>query len=64
MDLSVARVFRLGGRLNLEWRLAATNVLNHVTFGAVDAIVASPQFGQPTVANQMRTVQMSVRLRF
>jgi hypothetical protein len=64
MDLSVARVFRLRTRLNLEWRIAATNVLNRVTFAAVDAIVGSPQFGQPTVANPMRTVQMTTRLRF
>jgi hypothetical protein len=64
MNLSVARVFRLRTRLNLEWRLAATNVLNRVTFAAVDAIVGSPQFGQPTVANPMRTVQMTTRLRF
>jgi hypothetical protein len=64
MDLSVARVFRLHSRLNLEWRIAATNVLNRVTFAAVAAIVGSPQFGQPTVANPMRTVQMTTRLRF
>jgi hypothetical protein len=64
MDLSLARVFRAGPRLNLEWRLAATNVLNRVTFGAIDAIVGSPQFGRPTVANPMRTVQTSVQLRF
>jgi hypothetical protein len=57
-------VFRLHSRLNLEWRIAATNVLNRVTFAAVAAIVGSPQFGQPTVANPMRTVQMTTRLRF
>jgi hypothetical protein len=64
MDLSVARVFRLRERLNLEWRIAATNVLNRVTFAAVDAIVGSPQFGRPTIANPMRAVQMTMRLRF
>jgi hypothetical protein len=64
MDLSVSRVFRMGTRLNLEWRIAATNVLNRVTFGAVDAIVGSPQFGRPTVANPMRALQLTVRLRF
>jgi hypothetical protein len=64
MDLTVARAFRLGARLNLEWRLAATNVLNRVTFGAVEAIVGSPQFGRATVANPMRTLQTTVRLRF
>jgi hypothetical protein len=64
MDLTVARAFRLGARLNLEWRLAATNVLNRVTFGAVEAIVGSPQFGRATVANPMRALRTTVRLRF
>jgi hypothetical protein len=64
LDASLARVFRLRGRLNLEWRIAATNVLNRVTFSAVNPVVTSPQFGLPTVANQMRRVQMTFRLRF
>jgi hypothetical protein len=64
LDVSVARVFRLGGRWNLEWRLIATNVLNRVTFATIDTVVTSPQFGFPTVANPMRTLQMGVRLRF
>ena len=64
LDASLARVFRLRGRLNLEWRLAATNVLNRVTFAAVNPVVTSPQFGLPTVANQMRRIQMTFRLRF
>jgi len=62
--MSVARVLWLGSRLNLEWRLAAMNVLNRVTLAAVDPIVGSPQFGQPTVANPMRTLRMTVQLRF
>ena len=39
MDLSLSRVFRLGNRLNLEWRMAATNVLNRVTFATIDTVV-------------------------
>ncbi len=64
LDMSVSRVFRLGSRLNLEWRVAATNVLNRVTFATVDDVVGSPQFGLPTVANPMRALQLTVRLRF
>lgn len=64
LDASVSRVFRLHGRLNLEWRIAATNVLNRVTFAAIDTVITSPQFGQPTLANQMRHLQMTLRLRF
>ena len=64
LDMSVSRVFRLGGTWNLEWRVAATNVFNRVTFATIDTIVTSPQFGLPTVANPMRRIQTSFRLRF
>jgi hypothetical protein len=63
-DASLARAIHLRGRVNLEWRLAATNVLNRVTFAAIDTVIASPQFGRATRANPMRTLQMSLRLRF
>lgn len=64
LDATLTRVFKLRGRLNLEWRVAATNVLNRVTFSAVNAVISSPQFGLPTSANQMRRIQTSLRLRF
>jgi len=64
MDMSVSRTFRVRTRMNLEWRIAATNVLNRVTFAAVDRIVGSPQFGRPTVANPMRALRMTVLVRF
>jgi hypothetical protein len=64
LDANISRVFRLRGRLNLEWRIAATNVLNRVTFASINTIVTSPQFGRPTVANSMRRVTTTLRLRF
>jgi trimeric autotransporter adhesin len=64
LDGSVARVFRLRGRLNLEWRVAATNLLNRVTFATIGTVITSPQFGRPTLANPMRRVQATLRLRF
>jgi hypothetical protein len=64
LDATVARALHLRGRVSLEWRLAATNALNHVTFAAIDTVIASPQFGRPTQANPMRALQMSLRLRF
>ena len=57
-------MFRLRGRLNLEWRVAATNVLNRVTFATINTVIGSPQFGLPTVANSMRRIQSTFRLRF
>ncbi len=64
LDLSVWRVFRLGDRFSLEWRVAATNVLNRVTFATINPVIGSPQFGLPTLANAMRRVQSTLRLRF
>ncbi len=64
LDMSVARVFRMGGRFSLEWSLAATNVLNRVTYSTIDTIVTSPQFGLPTLANPMRRIHTSLRWRF
>ena len=64
LDASVARAVPLHGRYGLECRLAATNVLNRITFATLDTIVSSPQFGLPTRANPMRALQLSLRLRF
>jgi hypothetical protein len=64
LDGGIGRTFLWGDRLNVDWRLNATNVLNRVTYAAVNAIVGSPQFGLPTVANPMRKVQVSLRVRF
>ena len=64
LDAGIGRTFLWGDRLNLDWRLNATNVLNRVTYAAVNTFVGSTQFGLPTVANPMRKVQSSLRLRF
>ena len=57
-------MFRLRGRTNVEWRIAATNVLNRVTFSTINTQVSSPQFAQPIQANPMRRIQMALRFRF
>ncbi len=64
LNAGISRTFFVGDRLNLDWRLDATNVLNRVTFAGVNTIVGSPQFGQANRANQMRRVQMTMRLRY
>jgi hypothetical protein len=64
LNAGVSRTFFVGDRLNLDWRLDATNVLNRVTFSGVNTIVGSPQFGQPNRANTMRRLQMTLRLRY
>jgi hypothetical protein len=44
-DASLTRTFRLKGRLNLEYRISATNLLNRVTFATINTVITSPQFG-------------------
>jgi hypothetical protein len=64
MNASMARTFRMSDRLNTDVRFQATNVLNHVTYPSWIANINSLQFGLPGTANQMRTLQATVRLRF
>ena len=64
LNASLARTFRLHGRFNLDLRMDATNLLNHVTFTSWNTIVNSTQFGEPTTANAMRSMQTTLRLRF
>jgi len=64
LNASASRVFRLGERRSVDIRFDSNNVLNHVTWAAWNTTFGSSQFGLPTGANTMRTVQASVRLRF
>jgi hypothetical protein len=64
LDASVTRTFRIGSRLNFDWRIDATNVLNRVTYATVNTLVTSPQFGLPNRANDMRKLRTSIRVRF
>ena len=64
VNAGITRTFPWGSRLNMDWRIDATNVLNQVTYSSVNTLVGSPQFGLANGANQMRRVQTSLRLRF
>jgi hypothetical protein len=64
MNAGLTRTFPWGSRLNLDWRIDASNILNRVTYTGVNMIVGSQQFGLPNRANTMRKVQTSLRLRF
>jgi len=63
MIASLGRVFRLTDKLNLEVRVDATNILNHVVFGSYDTQL-NTQFGLPASPNAMRSMLSTVRLRF
>ncbi len=64
LNASMGRVFRLNDRFNLELRIDSANALNHVTFTDWNTAVTSAQFGLPTAANAMRSMQTTLRLRF
>jgi hypothetical protein len=62
--MQITRTFALSQRFNMDWRMDITNLLNRVTYSAINTSVGSPQFGLPIAANTMRKIQTSVRLRF
>jgi trimeric autotransporter adhesin len=64
LDTSVARTFRPTGRFYLDFKVAATNMLNHPVFTGWNTTVNSTQFGLPLQPNAMRSLQTSLRLRF
>jgi hypothetical protein len=64
LNAAVARTFRIGDRLNMDWRIDAFNVLNQVTYASVNTLITSPQFGLPNRANDMRKLRTSLRVRF
>jgi hypothetical protein len=64
MNASMLRTFRLSDRYSAVLRIDAANALNHVTFPSWVTTISSAQFGLPTQANGMRTVQTTLRLTF
>ena len=64
LNASAGRVFRLGERRNLDIRFDSTNVLNHVAFTSWNTILGNAQFGLPTAAGAMRSMQLTLRFRF
>ncbi|MBZ5612141.1 MAG: carboxypeptidase regulatory-like domain-containing protein [Acidobacteriia bacterium] len=64
LNASLARTFSMNERFSLDVRVDATNALNHVTFPNWNTTVTGAQFGLPTTANAMRSLQTTVRLRF
>jgi len=64
VNAGITRSFPLSQRVNLDWQVNATNLLNRVTYNAVNMTLNSPQFGLPISTNDMRKFQTSVRMRF
>ncbi|HEV2687125.1 MAG TPA: carboxypeptidase regulatory-like domain-containing protein [Bryobacteraceae bacterium] len=64
LNASLGRTFRLSDRVNLDFRLDATNAINHVTYPSWNTNITSSQFGLPAIANPMRSIQTVLRARF
>jgi hypothetical protein len=64
LNASAGRTFRWGDHLNADLRVDATNALNHPVFPSWNTVIGSAQFGLPNPANQMRTLQTTLRVRF
>jgi hypothetical protein len=64
LNASMARTFRISDRYSADLRIDSTNTLNHPTFPSWGTVISSAQFGLPSTANAMRSVQTTVRLRF
>jgi hypothetical protein len=63
-NAGITRTFPWGSRMNLDYRIDATNVLNTVTYTGVNTLIGNPQFGLPNATNEMRRIQTSLRMRW
>jgi hypothetical protein len=64
LDTSLERTFRATQKYNLTARIDATNLLNHAVFTNWVTAINSTQFGVPASVNSMRSLQITIRLRF
>jgi hypothetical protein len=64
LNASLGRSFPWRDRYNIDLRVDATNVLNHVVFRSWNTTFGSTQFGLPSRFDSMRSIQTTLRLRF
>ena len=64
LNASAQRTFRLTDRFSATLQISSVNPLNHPTYPNWVTLVSSAQFGLPTTANAMRSVQTSLRVIF
>jgi hypothetical protein len=66
LDATFGRTIQFGdsARRSLDIRLSATNVLNHVNITSWGTVVNSANYGLPAGAGAMRTLSLSLRVRF
>ncbi|MEZ5367029.1 MAG: hypothetical protein R2748_33010 [Bryobacterales bacterium] len=65
VNMSVGRSFRLDdNRRSLELRASSNNAFNKVNISRLATTVNASNFGLPTAAGNMRTITLSMRVRF
>lgn len=64
LDGAMQRTFRPNKHFYLDARIDASNLLNHPVFTSWNTTVQSTQFGLPQSVNQMRSLQVTMRVRF
>jgi hypothetical protein len=66
LNATLGRTIQFGesARRSLDIRLAANNVLNHVNISSWGTVVNAANYGLPASAGGMRTLSLSLRVRF
>ncbi len=65
VDMSLGRAFRLDdNRRSMEIRVSSSNIFNNVNIRRLGTTVNASNFGLPTAAANMRTVTLTLRVRF
>jgi trimeric autotransporter adhesin len=65
VNMAAGRSFRLGeNRRRLEFRVEANNIFNDVNFTSLNTVVNATDYGVPTTAGTMRSLDAVLRLRF
>lgn len=64
LNAAFARSFTFAERKRLEFRVESNNVLNHVNYTNLYTVVNSVNYGLPSAAGAMRTLDAVVRFRF
>jgi trimeric autotransporter adhesin len=64
LNSSLGRSFLWHDRYNIDFRVDASNLLNHVTVKSWNTTVNSAQFGLPNRVDPMRSIQTTLRFRF
>ena len=64
LNVAFARSFTFSERRRIEFRVESNNVLNHVSYTNLYTVVNAVNYGLPSAAAAMRTLDAVVRLRF